>query len=97
MRALAWILAAGLACAPAAAFAQAAAPTGDLQSRLLADPKTANQVMDMQDDPNVQSILQDPNTMRAVKNGDLEALMADPKIRALMADPRVQGMSRDLR
>jgi hypothetical protein len=101
MSVLAWIVAAGLACAPAIATAQSAAPEpappADLQGRLLADPNTANQIMEMQDDPNVQSILQDPATMRAVKNGDLEALMSDPKIRALMADPRVQGMGRNLR
>jgi hypothetical protein len=96
MRALAWIVAAGLACAPAVALAQTAATPGDVRSRLLADPKTANQILDMQEDPTVQSILQDPDTMRAVKSGDLEALMADPKIRALMNDPRVQGMSRNL-
>jgi hypothetical protein len=97
MRALAWVVAAGLACAPGAAHAQSGGATDDLQGRLLADPKTANQILDMQDDPAVQSILEDPATMRAVKNGDLETLLADPKIRALMADPRVQGMSRDLR
>jgi hypothetical protein len=96
MRALACFVAAALACAPAAALAQDAQTRG-IQEELLRNPETASQIIEMQDDPAVQSILSDPETMRAVQSGDLDALLSNPKIRAMMADPRVRGMSQGMR
>ena len=84
-----------LASAPA--LGQDGADVRGIQRELLANPETANEILEMQDDPDVQAVLGDPATMRAVQSGDLDALLADPKIRALMSDPRVREMSRGLR
>jgi hypothetical protein len=63
-----------------------------MQGALLADPASREQVMSLQDDPLVQSILNDPATMRAVQSGDLGALMANPKIQALSQNPTVRSL-----
>jgi hypothetical protein len=103
MRAVACFIAAALACAPATALAQIEAPSEGIEQskgieqELLSNPDTANQILDMQDDPTVKSILNDPETMRAVRAGDLDALLANPKIRAMMADPRVKNMGQNLK
>lgn len=63
-----------------------------MQGALLADPKSREQVLSLQDDPQVKAILDDPATMRAVQSGDLGALMNDPKLRALLDNPTVRGL-----
>jgi hypothetical protein len=68
------------------------APATSMQGALLANPESREQVMSLQDDPLVRSILSDPATMRAVQSGDLGALMADPKIQALSDNPTVRGL-----
>ena len=64
----------------------------NMQNSLLADPASRDQVLSLQDDPQVQAILNDPATMRAVQAGDLGALMADPKMQALLQNPTVRGL-----
>jgi hypothetical protein len=63
-----------------------------MQGALLADPTSRQQVLSLQDDPQVKAILDDPATMRAVQSGDLGALMNDPKLRALLDNPTVRGL-----
>ena len=64
----------------------------NMQGALLADPTSRQQVLSLQDDPQVKAILDDPATMRAVQSGDLGALMNDPKLRALLDNPTVRGL-----
>lgn len=64
----------------------------NMQNSLLADPESRDQVLSLQDDPQMQAILNDPATMRAVQAGDLGALMADPKLQALLQNPKVRGL-----
>ena len=68
---------------------------GELQQVLSQDPAAMNQILSLQDDPLVQSILGDAGTMQAVQSGDLGALLNDPKIKALMEHPTVQGLSQE--
>jgi len=63
-----------------------------MQSALLADPASREQLLSLQDDPQVRAILEDPATMRAVQSGDLGALLNDPKLRALLDNPTVRGL-----
>lgn len=63
-----------------------------LQGALLANPSSRDQVMSLQDDPQMQAILNDPALMRAVQSGDLGALMNDPRIQALESNPTVRGL-----
>lgn len=64
----------------------------NMQGALLADPASREQVLSLQDDPQMQAILNDPATMRAIQSGDLGALMNDPKLRALLENPTVRGL-----
>ena len=66
---------------------------GELQHALSQDPAAMNEILSLQDDPLVQSILGDARTMQAVQAGDLGTLLNDPKIKALMKHPTVQGLS----
>jgi len=68
------------------------AGASSMQSALMADPASREQVLSLQDDAQVQAILNDSATMRAVQAGDLGALMADPKIQALSQNPTVRGL-----
>jgi hypothetical protein len=64
----------------------------NMQGALLADPASREQVLSLQDDPQVKAILDDPATMRAVQSGDLGALLNDPKLRALLDNPTVRAL-----
>jgi hypothetical protein len=64
----------------------------NMQGALLADPASREQVLSLQDDPQVKAILDDPATMRAIQSGDLGILMNDPKLRALLDNPTVRGL-----
>ena len=64
----------------------------NMQGALLADPASREQVLSLQDDPQVRAILEDPATMRAVQSGDLGALLADPKLRTLLDHPTVRSL-----
>jgi hypothetical protein len=63
-----------------------------MQSALMADPSSRDQVMSLQDDPQMQAILNDPALMRAVQAGDVGALLADPRIQALDQNPTVRAL-----
>ena len=65
---------------------------GALQQALTQDPAALNEILSLQNDPLVQSILSDESTMQAVESGDLGALLNDPKIKALMNHPTVQDL-----
>lgn len=64
----------------------------NMQGALLADEQSRQQVLSLQDDPQVKAILDDPATMRAVQSGDLGVLMSDPKLRALLDNPTVRSL-----
>jgi hypothetical protein len=63
-----------------------------MQGALMADETSRQQVLSLQDDPQIRAILDDPATMRAVQSGDLNALMNDPKLRALLDHPTVRAL-----
>jgi len=65
----------------------------DLQQAFSQDPAALNEILSLQDDPLMKSILRDERTMQAVQSGDLGTLLSDPKIRALMNHPTVQGLT----
>ena len=64
----------------------------NMQGALLSDEQSRQQVLSLQDDPQVKAILDDPATMQAVQSGDLNALMNDPKLRALLDNPTVRSL-----
>jgi len=64
----------------------------NMQGALLADPASREQVLSLQDDPQVRAILEDPATMHAVQSGDLGALLNDPKLRELLDNPTVRAL-----
>lgn len=64
----------------------------NMQGALMSDEQSRQQVLSLQDDPQVKAVLDDPATMRAVQSGDLNALMNDPKMRALLANPTVRSL-----
>lgn len=64
----------------------------NMQGALLSNDQSRQQVLSLQDDPQVKAILDDPATMRAVQSGDLNALMNDPKLRALLDNPTVRSL-----
>lgn len=64
----------------------------NMQGALLSTDQSRQQVLSLQDDPQVKAILDDPATMRAVQSGDLNALMNDPKLRALLDNPTVRAL-----
>lgn len=75
-----------------------AAPTSasavdDLQQAFSQDPAALNDILSLQDDPLMQSILSDERTMQAVQSGNLGMLLSDPKIRALMNHPKIQELT----
>lgn len=82
---------------PRPALAPSAPPSAsavdDLQQAFSQNPATLNEILSLQDDPLMQSILRDERTMQAVQSGDLGTLLSDPKIRALMNHPTIQGLT----
>jgi hypothetical protein len=96
------LIVAGMLTGPAVARAQDAGDASlaggsndavaNMKGALLSDEQSRQQVLSLQDDPQVKAILDDPATMRAVQSGDLNALMNDPKLRALLDNPTVRSL-----
>ena len=76
--------------------AQAAESVRGMQQQILADPKMAEQVQSLRDNPAVQAVLNDPEIAAALSRGDISALMADPKIQRLANEPAVRDLSRQV-
>ena len=80
-----------LVCAQSAGGASLAGgadnAVSNMQGALLADPASREQVLSLQDDPQMQAILNDPATMRAIQSGDLGALMKRPQAACAAREP----------
>jgi len=63
---------------------------GDLQQRMATDQGIMELIMQLQDDPAMQSVLTDPQVLQAIASNDLQALEANPKIQRLMDHPVIQ-------
>jgi hypothetical protein len=75
---------------------QLPAQTGSLQSQIMANPKTAEAIRSLKDDPQVQDIMNDPEVISALKAGDLNALAKNEKFMGLTKNPRIQKIKDDL-
>jgi hypothetical protein len=63
-----------------------------LQSSLAQDPATAQSIMSLQSDPQIQAILNDPTIMKAIQDGDFSSLLGNPKIQALESNEHVKQL-----
>ncbi|MBF0296536.1 MAG: hypothetical protein HQL96_15210 [Magnetococcales bacterium] len=57
---------------------------------IASDPKLMQKVLDMAQDPNVQTIINNEKIMQAIRSGNLDLLANTPEIQQLMRHPVVQ-------
>lgn len=78
---------------PSTAAAQDySADIASIQKQLIGDQGLMEQVMALQQDPQIRKALSDPELTRMVLSGDLEGLRADPRFQRLMEHPSIQAL-----
>ena len=63
-----------------------------LQAQLSQDPSAMQQIMSLQNDPQIQAILNDPSIAKAIQDGDFMSLIGNPKVQALESNPHLQQL-----
>jgi hypothetical protein len=67
-----------------------------IRHRIMSNPDVLAQVMSLQQDPDLLTILNDPQIMQAVMSGQIGVLQNNPKINQLESNPTVQSIMRSL-
>jgi len=67
-----------------------------LQERIEARPEVADEVRQLQSDPEFQDVLNDPEIRKALEAGDTATLLANPKINNLTNHPAVRDIRKKL-
>ena len=67
-----------------------------VRHRIMSNPDVLAQVMSLQQDPDLLTILNDPQIMQAVMSGQISVLQNHPKINQLQNNPTVQSIMRTL-
>ena len=70
----------------------------DISQQALQDKITSNlpimqNIMAIQNDPDVQAILSDPDIMQAINSGDIDKLMNNEKMKRLMDNPKIKSIT----
>jgi len=68
-----------------------------LQEHIASDHKLMTKILDLQNDPDFQSILADPEVMQAVNSGNVQELLSNPKFMRLLDKPSVREITRGLK
>ena len=63
-----------------------------LQAQLAQDPSAMQQIMSLQNDPQIQAVLNDPSIANAIQDGDFMSLIGNPKVQALESNPHLQQL-----
>lgn len=85
-----------LAAASAPVPGDSAADLSAIQERIGRDPSLMQQVMALQQDPDLRAILSDRELTAQVVAGDLEQLKQDPRIRRLLDKPEIRALVGEL-
>lgn len=64
----------------------------DIGHQVLSDPGLLGSIMELQNDPELQSALADPGFVGLIMSGNVDALKSDPRFLHLMAHPTVQAI-----
>jgi len=64
-----------------------------MQQRIMANQEILKMIMNLHDDPEIQSILADPAIMNAVNSGDINALIANPKFMRLLKKAEIKAIT----
>jgi len=67
-----------------------------LQQLMMSDEQLLNNILSLQNDPDVQEILNDPAIVRAVNSGNIDALISNPKFMQLLVNPKIQSITREV-
>jgi len=68
-----------------------------LQEQIASDQELMTRILDLQNDPDFQSILADPEVMQAVNSGDVQKLVSNPKFMRLLDKPSVRGITQGMK
>ena len=63
---------------------------------MMSDEQLLNNILSLQNDPDVQEILNDPAIVRAVNSGNIDALISNPKFMQQLVNPKIQSITRDV-
>ena len=64
-----------------------------MQQSIMANQEILKMIMNLHDDPEIQSILKDPEIMNAVNAGDVNALIANPKFMRLLEKAEIKAIT----
>ena len=63
-----------------------------LQAQLAQNPSAMQQIMSLQNDPQIQAVLSDPTVAKAIQDGDFMSLLGNPKIQSLESNTHLQQL-----
>jgi len=68
---------------------------GKLMQGITENAGLMRQISQLQNDPEIRSVIQDPGVVRAVQNGDILSLMKNPKVLRLLNNDKLRKLSRE--
>lgn len=69
----------------------------EMKERMLKDEGTMALIRELQNDPEMQTLLRDPAVLRAIQAGDIGTLTSNPDFMKLLNNPRVREIEKGMR
>ncbi len=66
-----------------------------MQQSIMANQEILSMIMNLHDDPEIQTILKDPEIMNAVNSGDISVLIANPKFMRLLEKAEIKAITQE--